>query len=55
MILLAGCHSLGSCHRNRSGFHGDWDARPQTIDSGFYLNLASNDWIIQNNTNENIK
>ncbi|KAF6026862.1 hypothetical protein EB796_014846 [Bugula neritina] len=44
-VALMGCHSLGGAHTSRSGFAGTWDGHPGRLDNGFFLNMASGDWV----------
>ncbi|XP_067946110.1 putative ascorbate peroxidase [Watersipora subatra] len=53
-VALMGCHSLGGAHTDRSGFQGDWDSHPHQLDNGFFLNLASGDWVPKAFNNANV-
>jgi len=37
-------HTLGSCHRNRSGFDGPWTSNPLKFDNEYFRNLLDIEW-----------
>lgn len=55
IYFIAGCHSLGGMHADRSGFAGTWDNHPFQLDNGFFLNMQSSDWGTKTFNNENVK
>jgi len=44
IVALSGAHTLGSCHRSRSGFEGPWTRNPLKFDNGFFKNLLYLEW-----------
>ncbi|CAH2041445.1 unnamed protein product [Thlaspi arvense] len=36
IVVLSGGHTLGSCHKDRSGFDGPWTAYPLIFDNSFF-------------------
>ncbi|GAA5955796.1 hypothetical protein JCM10213_001748 [Rhodosporidiobolus nylandii] len=40
IVALAGAHSLGRCHSDRSGFHGAWSVTPTRFTTQFYKMLV---------------
>lgn len=43
-MALSGAHTLGSCHRLRSGFDGPWTSNPLKFDNEYFVNLLEIDW-----------
>jgi cytochrome c peroxidase len=44
IVALAGAHSLGRCHSDRSGFEGKWVNNPTRFSNQFFKLLLANDW-----------
>jgi cytochrome c peroxidase len=44
IVALLGCHCLGRCHTDRSGYHGPWTRAPTTVSNMFYKELLNNKW-----------
>lgn len=41
---MSGAHTLGSCHRLRSGFDGPWTTNPLKFDNEYFRNLLEMEW-----------
>jgi L-ascorbate peroxidase len=39
IVALSGAHTLGRCHKDRSGFEGAWTAEPLTFDNSYFVNI----------------
>lgn len=44
IVALSGAHTLGSCHRARSGFDGPWTTNPLKFDNEYFQNLLHIKW-----------
>ena len=44
IVCLSGAHTLGRCHKSRSGFDGPWTANPLKFDNSYFKNLMGLDW-----------
>jgi len=44
IVALVGCHALGRCHPDRSGFSGPWTHSPTTFSNDFFVQLLNNTW-----------
>lgn len=44
IVALSGGHTLGRCHKARSGFDGPWTADPLKFDNTYYTNLMNLEW-----------
>jgi len=44
IVALAGAHVLGRCHRDRSGFSGQWTFNPTFFNNSYYNLLLSETW-----------
>lgn len=44
IVALSGGHTLGRCHKVRSGFDGPWTANPLKFDNSYYTNLLQLEW-----------
>lgn len=44
IVALSGAHTLGSCHRVRSGFDGQWTSKPLAFDNEYFVNLITKQW-----------
>ena len=47
IVALSGAHTVGSCHRLRSGFDGPWTSHPLQFDNEYFRNLIDKTWVIQ--------
>jgi cytochrome c peroxidase len=45
IAALAGAHSLGRCHPDRSGFEGPWQEAPTVFTNEYYKALRDRKWI----------
>jgi hypothetical protein len=45
IVALSGGHTLGRCHKVRSGFDGAWTENPLKFDNSYYVNLMTKEWI----------
>ncbi|KAH6766230.1 ascorbate peroxidase 1 [Perilla frutescens var. hirtella] len=41
IVALSGTHTLGRCHKERSGFDGAWTANPLIFDNSYFKELLS--------------
>ncbi|OAY42623.1 L-ascorbate peroxidase 2, cytosolic [Manihot esculenta] len=41
IVALSGGHTLGSCHKERSGFEGPWTTHPLIFDNSYFKELLS--------------
>ena len=39
IVALSGAHTVGSCHRDRSGFEGPWTEAPLVFDNSYFTDL----------------
>jgi len=44
IVALSGAHTLGRCHRVRSGFDGPWTTKPLVFDNEYYINILDLEW-----------
>ena len=44
IVALSGAHTLGRCHRVRSGFDGPWTSKPLAFDNEYFVNLLYREW-----------
>eukprot|EP01126_Amoeba_proteus_P057398 TRINITY_DN7302_c0_g2_i2.p1 TRINITY_DN7302_c0_g2~~TRINITY_DN7302_c0_g2_i2.p1 ORF type:complete len:344 (-),score=60.72 TRINITY_DN7302_c0_g2_i2:206-1237(-) len=44
IVCLSGAHTLGRCHRVRSGYDGPWTKNPLKFDNLYFKNLLYMDW-----------
>lgn len=47
IVALSGAHTVGSCHRLRSGFDGPWTTNPLSFDNEYYRQLLEKTWVIK--------
>jgi catalase (peroxidase I) len=47
IVALSGAHTVGSCHRLRSGFDGPWTSHPLQFNNEYFRNLFDKTWIVQ--------
>lgn len=45
IVALSGAHTLGRCHKTRSGFDGPWTTHPLRFDNEYFLNLLQKTWV----------
>ncbi|GAB5356576.1 hypothetical protein AAMO2058_000301700 [Amorphochlora amoebiformis] len=45
IVALSGGHTLGRCHKSRSGFDGPWTADPLTFNNAYYKDLLTKTWV----------
>jgi L-ascorbate peroxidase len=41
IVALSGGHTLGRCHKERSGFEGPWTANPLIFDNSYFTELLT--------------
>jgi len=44
IVALLGAHSMGRCHKNRSGYDGPWTRAPTTVSNEYYRVLLEEKW-----------
>ena len=44
IVALSGGHTLGRCHKVRSGFDGPWTDNPLKFDNSYFKNLMNLEW-----------
>jgi len=44
IVALLGAHSIGRCHKDRSGYDGPWTFTPTKFTSQFYTLLLNKEW-----------
>lgn len=45
IVALSGAHTVGRCHRVRSGFDGPWTHNPLRFDNAYFRNLVNLKWV----------
>lgn len=44
IVCLSGAHTLGRCHKTRSGFDGPWTTNPLQFDNNYFRLLSTMTW-----------
>jgi hypothetical protein len=44
IVALSGAHTMGSCHKSRSGFDGPWTNNPLKFDNEYFKLLVEVEW-----------
>src|SRR5689334_21215803 len=44
IVALSGAHTLGRCHKERSGFEGPWTEDPLKFDNSYFVDLLKRHW-----------
>ncbi|KAF9432957.1 heme peroxidase [Entomortierella beljakovae] len=44
IVALIGCHAIGRCHPDRSGYDGPWTASPTYFTNTFFTELLERNW-----------
>lgn len=44
IVTLSGAHTLGRCHKTRSGFDGPWTSTPLTFNNEYFVKLLNETW-----------
>ncbi|XP_043703186.1 L-ascorbate peroxidase 2, cytosolic-like [Telopea speciosissima] len=39
IVVLSGAHTLGRCHKERTGFEGPWTSKPLIFDNSYFVEL----------------
>lgn len=47
IVALSGAHTLGRCHKVRSGFDGPWTPNPLKFDNQYFKVLLKYDWVLR--------
>eukprot|EP01130_Rhizamoeba_saxonica_P018923 TRINITY_DN9651_c0_g1_i1.p1 TRINITY_DN9651_c0_g1~~TRINITY_DN9651_c0_g1_i1.p1 ORF type:complete len:422 (+),score=130.50 TRINITY_DN9651_c0_g1_i1:45-1268(+) len=47
IVALSGGHTLGRCHRVRSGYDGPWTKHPLKFDNQYFTNLMNLEWKVK--------
>lgn len=47
IVALLGAHTLGECHKDRSGFVGPWTRDPNGFDNSYYTLLLEEKWTLK--------
>jgi cytochrome c peroxidase len=47
VALIGGGHTIGRCHKDRSGFHGPWTNTPITVSNAYFKVLLDQDWKVK--------
>eukprot|EP01006_Ploeotia_vitrea_P022402 TRINITY_DN54813_c0_g1_i1.p1 TRINITY_DN54813_c0_g1~~TRINITY_DN54813_c0_g1_i1.p1 ORF type:complete len:296 (-),score=37.60 TRINITY_DN54813_c0_g1_i1:83-970(-) len=46
IVALGGAHTIGKCHKERSGFDGPWTDAPLKFDNSFFKDLLKKNWVV---------
>jgi cytochrome c peroxidase len=49
IVALSGAHTLGRCHKDRSGFEGPWTPEPLKWDNEYFTLLVKESWVPNGN------
>jgi len=49
IVALVGAHTVGHCHKDRSGFDGPWSFGPYSFDNDFFRLLFDETWTVRPN------
>ena len=44
IVALSGAHTVGRCHKVRSGYDGAWTRKPLKFDNEYFVNLMNLEW-----------
>ena len=47
IVALSGAHTVGACHRDRSGFDGYWTYGIRKFDNEYFVNLINQEWKVR--------
>ncbi|MES1914381.1 MAG: hypothetical protein MHM6MM_006464 [Cercozoa sp. M6MM] len=47
VALIGGGHTIGRCHRDRSGYDGPWTRAPTTFSNLFFQELLNRNWTVK--------
>jgi len=47
IVALIGAHSMGRCHKDRSGYTGPWTRAPTTFSNLFFKELLETKWTVK--------
>lgn len=50
IVALIGAHTLGECHKDRSGFVGPWTRDPNGFTNAFFTTLLNEKWTLKPNS-----
>jgi len=45
IVALSGAHTLGRCHKSRSGFDGPWTRTPLRFNNAYFKHLLEEKWV----------
>merc|ERR1711865_433488 len=45
IVALSGAHTLGRCHKSRSGFDGPWTRSPLKFNNAYFKHLIEEEWV----------
>lgn len=51
IVALSGAHTVGSCHKLRSGFDGPWTTNPLKFDNEYFKVLLEREWVVKPGSN----
>jgi catalase (peroxidase I) len=44
IVALSGAHTVGKCHKDRSGFEGSWTSEPLKFNNAYFVDLLEKTW-----------